>query len=50
MTCGAYQRRMSNGLARVRQVAGNLCKGPSLSDCGDSQRRVPELVPAVALR
>ena len=45
----AYRRRMNNGFARVWQVAGNPCRGPTFSSCDDAQRRVPELVPAVPL-
>ena len=47
MTGGAYQRRMSNGLAWVRQVSDNLCRCSILLACGDFQRRAPELVPVV---
>ena len=43
------QRMLDNAFARVWQVGGNPCRGPRLSACGDSQRRVRELVPAVPL-
>ena len=34
----ASEHRMSNGFARVLQVAGNACRGPVLSVCGDLRR------------
>ena len=49
VTGDVFQRRMGNGFARVWQVAGSPCIGPSLSACGGFQRRVRDLVPAVPL-